>query len=124
MWKSSKNVENNDVKSLVDDAQALLLSTTQPVCAKTEELRCQAVQLLGQKLLKAQGARESVLLKGREMAARTGDYVNERPWHAIAAATVAGILLGTLLGRSKYVSELRRRAIPTSPITVLGCNGM
>ncbi len=39
--------------------------------------------------------------RGKEVAAKTDDYVHENPWRAVAISAGLGLLVGLVIGRSK-----------------------
>ncbi|MDB5764793.1 MAG: hypothetical protein JWQ21_3788 [Herminiimonas sp.] len=99
MLESNLKAVNNDVKTLVKDAQALFQAAAALTGEKAEEVRNRGMRLLDTALDKAQDAQASALVAGKEMAASTDGYVKENPWCAIAAAAGAGLLAGVILGR-------------------------
>lgn len=99
MLESNLKVVNNDVKTLVKDAQALFQAAAALTGEKAEEVRNRGMRLLDTALVKAQAAQTSAIVAGKEMAASADDYVKENPWRAIAAAAGVGLLLGVILGR-------------------------
>ncbi len=99
MLESNFKVVNNDVKTLVTDAQALFKEAAVLTGEKAEEVRNRGMRLLDTALVKAQDAQANVLVAGKEMAVSADDYVKENPWRAIAAAAGVGLLLGVILGR-------------------------
>jgi len=44
-------------------------------------------------------AQDAMLEHGRRAARATDDYVHDKPWQAIAAAGIGGLLLGVLIAR-------------------------
>ncbi len=99
MLEANLKVVNNDVKTLVKDAQALFQTAAALTGEKAEEARNRGMRLLDTVLLKAHDAQEGVLVAGREMTASADHYVRENPWRTIAVAAGAGLLLGVILGR-------------------------
>ena len=99
MLESNLSVVNNDVKTLVKDAQSLFHAATALTGEKAEEARQRGMHLLDTALVKVQDAQASTLVIGKEMAASADHYVKENPWRAIAAAGSVGLLLGVILGR-------------------------
>jgi ElaB/YqjD/DUF883 family membrane-anchored ribosome-binding protein len=99
MLESNLKVVNNDLKTLVKDAQALFQAAAALTGEKADEVRHRGMRLLDTALAKAQDAQASALVAGKEMAASADDYVKENPWRAIAAAAGVGLLMGVILGR-------------------------
>lgn len=99
MLENNISTVNNDVKTLVKDAQALFTAATALTGEKAEELRGRGMRALDTALAKAQEAQQSALATGKEMAHSTDVYVKENPWRAIAVAAGVGLLVGAILGR-------------------------
>lgn len=99
MLESNLKVVNNDVKTLVKDAQALFQAAATLTGEKADEVRHRGMRLLDTALGKAQDAQANALVAGKEMAVSADHYVKENPWRAIAAAAGVGLLAGVILGR-------------------------
>ncbi len=99
MLENNTTTVNNDVKTLVRDAQALLQAAASLTGEKAEEMRGRGMRALDSALAKAHEAQASALVAGKEMAASADVYVKENPWRAIAAAASVGLLVGVILGR-------------------------
>ncbi|HAT33698.1 DUF883 family protein [Janthinobacterium fluminis] len=90
---------NNDVKTLVKDAQALFSAAAALTGEKAEEVRSRGMRTLDAALAKAQEAQAGAIVAGKQMAASADVYVKENPWRTIAAAAGVGLLVGVILGR-------------------------
>lgn len=99
MLENNITTVNNDVKTLVKDAQALLTAAATLTGEKADEVRSRGMRTLEAALAKAQEAHASALVAGKEMAASADVYVKENPWRSIAAAAGVGLLVGVILGR-------------------------
>ncbi len=99
MLESNLEAVNNDVNTLVTDAQELLHAAAALTGEKAEEVRNRAMRLLDAALLKGREAQASALASGKEMAASADEYVKENPWRAIAAMAGMGLLAGLFLSR-------------------------
>ena len=99
MLQSNFNTINNDVNTLVKDAQALFQTASALTGEKAEEMRHRAMRQLDAALVKGREMQESALASGREMAASADGYVKENPWRAIAAAAALALLAGAILAR-------------------------
>jgi ElaB/YqjD/DUF883 family membrane-anchored ribosome-binding protein len=99
MLENNITTVNNDVKTLVKDAQALLTAAASLTGEKAEEVRVRGMKALDSALVKAQEAQATAIVKGKEVAAHTDAYVKENPWRSIAAAAGVGLLVGVILGR-------------------------
>jgi len=101
MLQSSFNAVNNDneMDTLIKDAQALFQSASALTGEKAEEVRDRAMCLLDAALAKGREVQDIALASGREMAASADYFVKENPWRAIAAMAGVGLLAGVLLAR-------------------------
>jgi ElaB/YqjD/DUF883 family membrane-anchored ribosome-binding protein len=99
MLENNISTVNNDVKTLVKDAQALFAAAASLTGEKAEEVRARGMRALDGALAKAQEAQATAIVKGKEVAASTDAYVKENPWRSIAAAAGIGLLVGVILGR-------------------------
>ena len=99
MLESNINAVNNDVNTLVKDAQALFQAAAALTGEKADEVRNRAMRLLDTALVMGREVQASALASGKEMAASADDYVKENPWRAIAAMAGVGLLAGLILGR-------------------------
>lgn len=99
MLENNLTTVNNDVKTLVKDAQALLTAAASLTGEKAEEVRVRGMKALDGALAKAQEVQATAIVKGKEAAASTDAYVKENPWRSIAAAAGIGLLVGVILGR-------------------------
>jgi ElaB/YqjD/DUF883 family membrane-anchored ribosome-binding protein len=99
MLESNSNAVNNDVSTLIADAQALLHAAATLTGEKAEELRVCAMELLDKAAAIGRGAQASALVSGKEMAAAADSYVTENPWRAVAALAGVTLLAGVFLGR-------------------------
>ncbi len=99
MLESNFKAVNNDMKTLVKDAQALFQAAAALTGEKAEEVRNRGMRLLDMALVKAQDAQANAVVAGKEMAASADGYVKENPWRAILAVAGAGLVAGMILGR-------------------------
>jgi ElaB/YqjD/DUF883 family membrane-anchored ribosome-binding protein len=99
MLENNISTVNNDVKTLVKDAQALFTAATALTGEKAEELRGRGMRALDTALAKAHEAQQSAVAAGKQVAQSTDAYVKENPWRSIAMAAGVGLLVGVILGR-------------------------
>lgn len=99
MLENNISTVNNDVKTLVKDAQALFTAATALTGEKADELRGRGMRALDTALAKAHEAQQNALVASKEMAKQADVYVKENPWRSIAAAAGIGLLVGVILGR-------------------------
>ncbi|MES2150209.1 MAG: DUF883 family protein [Pseudomonadota bacterium] len=88
-----------DVKTLVKDAQALLIAAAAVTGDRAEELRARGMAMLDTALGKASQMQTQVRVKGKELAHTADVYVKDNPWRMVAAAAGVGLLVGVILGR-------------------------
>ncbi len=94
MLEQNISTVNNDVKTLVKDAQALFTAATALTGEKADELRGRGMRALDTALAKAHEAQVSAVA-----AKHADEYVKENPWRSIAAAASIGLLIGVIIGR-------------------------
>jgi ElaB/YqjD/DUF883 family membrane-anchored ribosome-binding protein len=99
LLESNLKAVNDDVKKLINDAQALFLAAADLTGDKAEEMRNRGMRLLDRAVLAAQGAQADVIVAGREMAESAENYVRENPWRALATAAGVGFLAGVILSK-------------------------
>lgn len=99
MQANQIRLSNNNVKNLLQDAQALFSDAASLTGATAEELRDKGIAMLEQALHTARDLQEYAVEHGREWMEQGEEYVKENPWKAIAIAAGTGVLLGALLGR-------------------------
>ena len=88
-----------DLRVVVEDAEALLKATAGQAGDKVEAARQRAgesVKAARERLSELEG---EVRMRAREAARTTDRYVHENPWGAIGMAAGIGFILGLLSGR-------------------------
>lgn len=85
------------LKTSVDDAEALLREAANATGDRAAELRERALKSLRATRETLHETQDIVLDQGRRAARATDDYVHDNPWQAVAAAGLAGLLLGIVL---------------------------
>lgn len=101
MTMSSYKTVRNDMKTLVKNAQALFREAAENTGDKADELRSKGLNMLEAAVEAAQNAQAVAVEKGKEVAKRTDDYVQENPWRAVAISAGIGLLVGLVIGRNK-----------------------
>lgn len=99
MSNSTFSNVRNELKPLMQDAQALLDEAADMGDAKAAELRNKAMKTLDQAITRANELQESAIRKGRKIAQDTDAYVHEKPWRVIGVAGTVGLLIGMLIVR-------------------------
>lgn len=97
MLESNLKAVNDDVKKLINDAQALFLAAADLTGDKAEETRNRGMRLLDRAALAVQDAQANAIVAGREMADSAESYVRENPWRALATAAGVGFLAALIL---------------------------
>jgi ElaB/YqjD/DUF883 family membrane-anchored ribosome-binding protein len=89
----------NDMRRLVEDAEALLQHAVQG----TGQEYTKARHRLEQSLLAAKGRmgemKDAAFEHGRQAATASDQYVRRHPWESIGIAAAVGVALGLLIGR-------------------------
>ena len=88
-----------DVKTVLADAEELLKQAASTTGERAADLRERGMLMLRQAKEKAQDMQDAVVVRTREAARVTDDYVHENPWKAIGIAAGVGLLVGLLLNR-------------------------
>jgi ElaB/YqjD/DUF883 family membrane-anchored ribosome-binding protein len=90
---------NDDVKGVIDDAEALVQATADLGGEKLTAIRDRAEQSLKAVQARMTGARDAVVNRTRAEVDAADLYVHENPWRSIGMAAGAGFLFGALLCR-------------------------
>jgi ElaB/YqjD/DUF883 family membrane-anchored ribosome-binding protein len=88
-----------DLKTVMNDAEALLRATSSQTGEKIQEVRARAEASLQQAKVHLTELQEAALKRAREVADATEEYVRENPWQSVGIAAGVGLLLGLLLSR-------------------------
>ena len=96
---SIKDKMANDVRALVEDAEALLNESVSSTGERAIEIREKLKKRLGELREKVVEMEVVVVQKTKEAAAAADDLVHEHPWKAVGAAIGFGLILGLLIGR-------------------------
>lgn len=88
-----------DLKTVMQDAEALLKATSAQTGEKIQEVRARAEASLREAQARLRGLEDEALKRAREVADATEEYVRENPWQSVGIAAGIGLLLGLLLSR-------------------------
>lgn len=88
-----------DLKTVVEDAEALLKATSTLTGEKIQEVRARAEESLRQAKVRLGEVEEEALRRAREIADAADEYVHENPWQSVGIAAGIGLLVGLLLAR-------------------------
>ena len=88
-----------DLKTVMNDAEALLRATSTQTGEKIQEVRARAEESLRQAKARLSSIEDEALRRAREVADATDEYVRGNPWQSVGIAAGVGLLLGLLLAR-------------------------
>ncbi|MFL6551215.1 MAG: YqjD family protein [Povalibacter sp.] len=88
-----------DLKTVVQDAEALLKATSAQTGEKIQEVRARAEESLRQAKERVTAVEQEALRRAREIADATEEYVRDNPWQSIGIAAGVGLVLGLLVSR-------------------------
>lgn len=89
----------NDLKTVMQDAEALLKATQTLTGEKIQEVRARAEESLRQAKTRLSQVEEEAMRRAREVAEAADEYVHENPWQSVGIAAGVGLVLGLLIGR-------------------------
>jgi len=88
-----------DLKTVMNDAEALLRATSTQTGEKIQEVRARAEESLRQAKARLGSLEDEALRRAREVADATDEYVRDNPWQSVGIAAGVGLLVGLLLAR-------------------------
>jgi ElaB/YqjD/DUF883 family membrane-anchored ribosome-binding protein len=88
-----------DLKTVMNDAEALLRATSTQTGEKIQEVRARAEESLRQARARLSEVEEEALRRARELADATEEYVRDNPWQSVGIAAGIGLVLGILISR-------------------------
>lgn len=88
-----------DLKTVMEDAEALLKATSSLTGDKIQEVRARAEESLRQAKVRLSEAEEEAMRRAREIANAADEYVHENPWQSVGIAAGIGLVVGLLLAR-------------------------
>ena len=94
----SKDHLINEFKMVVADAEALLKATANTGGEKLAEVRAKAEKSLNIAKARMVDAQATVLVRAKEAAKATDEYVHENPWKAIGGTAGVGLAIGMVIG--------------------------
>lgn len=89
----------DDLKAVVNDAEALLKATAGQAGEKMSAARVRAEASVRAARERMSEMQDDVLAQTKEMAEEADAYVRKNPWQAVGVAAVAGIIVGLMIGR-------------------------
>lgn len=88
-----------DFKLVIADAEELLKATAAQAGEKVAAARERIQDRLHSAKLKLAEAEEALMVKTREAARATDQFVHDKPWYAVGIAAGVGLIIGLLIGR-------------------------
>lgn len=88
-----------DLKTVMEDAEALLKATSTLTGEKIQQVRERAEESLRQAKARLSEVEEEAMRRAREVADAADEYVRENPWQAVGIAAGIGLVVGLLLAR-------------------------
>jgi ElaB/YqjD/DUF883 family membrane-anchored ribosome-binding protein len=88
-----------DLKTVMEDAEALLKATSTLTGEKIQEVRARAEESLRQAKVRLSAVEEEAMRRAREIADAADEYVHENPWQSVGIAAGIGLVIGMLLAR-------------------------
>jgi len=89
----------SDLKTVMEDAEALLKATSALTGEKIQEVRARAEESLRQAKVRLTQVEEEAMRRAREIADAADEYVHENPWQSVGIAAGIGLVVGVLLAR-------------------------
>lgn len=88
-----------DLKTVMEDAEALLKATSTLTGEKIQEVRARAEESLRQAKVRLSEVEEEAMRRAKEIAEAADEYVHENPWQSVGIAAGIGLVLGLLIAR-------------------------
>jgi ElaB/YqjD/DUF883 family membrane-anchored ribosome-binding protein len=88
-----------DFRVVIADAEELLKATAQDASEKAVAARAKIQERLVEAKARLADAEEAVILRTKQAARVTDQYVHDNPWKAVGIAAGVGLLIGMLIGR-------------------------
>ena len=89
----------DDLKAVVNDAEALLKATAGQAGEKMSAARARAEASVRAARERMNEMQDDVLAQSKEIAEEADAYVRKNPWQAVGFAAVAGIIVGLMISR-------------------------
>ncbi|MFL6658346.1 MAG: YqjD family protein [Massilia sp.] len=89
----------SDLKSVIQDAESWLRSSTQMTGEELQAARAKFERTLSSAKADLIRIEETVVAKTKEAAKATDEYVHENPWKAVGIGAAAGLVIGMLISR-------------------------
>ena len=86
-----------DLKTVMQDAEALLRATSSQTGDKIQEIRTHAEQSLTRARARVTELEQEARRRAQEMSDATEVYMRDNPWQSVGIAAGVGLLIGLLL---------------------------
>lgn len=96
---ASKEKLVQDFKLVISDAEELLRVTATQAGEKVAAARERIQDRLHTARIKLEEAEEALMIRTREAARLTDEFVHDKPWYAVGVAAAVGLVIGMLIGR-------------------------
>ena len=97
----TKDKLKQDLRVVVADLEELMRATAGQANEKVAEVRERVQAHLDVVKDRLAQAEDAVIVRAKQAADATDNYVNENPWRAVGIAAGAGLLIGMLIGRGR-----------------------
>lgn len=97
--EASKEKLVQDFKLVIADAEELLKATASQAGEKVALARERIQDRIHTAKIKVAEAEEALVVRTREAARVTDEFVHDRPWYAVGIAAGVGLIIGMLIGR-------------------------
>ena len=88
-----------DFKLVIADAEELLRATAAQAGEKVTAARERIQDRLHTAKIRVAEAEEALMVRTREAARVTDEFVHDKPWYAVGIAAAVGLVVGMLIGR-------------------------
>jgi ElaB/YqjD/DUF883 family membrane-anchored ribosome-binding protein len=88
-----------DFKLVIADAEELLRATATQAGEKVSAARERIQDRIHSAKIKVAEAEEALMVRTREAARMTDEFVHDKPWYAVGIAGAVGLVIGMLIGR-------------------------
>lgn len=99
MAKTSTDKLFEDLKAVVEDAEALLSATAGQAGDRIAEARSRAEATVKAARKRMGDLQEDVIEQTKEAAEQAEEYVRSNPWQAVGIAAAVGVIIGLMLSR-------------------------
>lgn len=89
----------SDLKSVISDAEAWLRNGSMMTGEELQAAKAKFERTLSSAKADLIRLEETVVVKTKEAAKATDEYVHENPWKAVGAGAAVGLIVGLLIGR-------------------------